>query len=453
VSVLYLIVVCLATGVAIRLLRRLPRLVFVAALIGASVLGFLLATAPTEPILFFGRSLALDLAARVFIAPAIALAAALSFFSLLTFERASNAPTDIIANSQGAFFFWSLAPLIVAVALGSFPIAVFFWAVGLIVLVLAANPQREGRVGGAAQFLLLTVIASACLWLANRLVDLYPLTPENVDLIRNTVIFLALGFGLMLSVVPLGIWLGPLTDEMPLLGTAFLVSVAQPVGLWLLFQQMNDVTWLVAKSPLLDIVLAGGAITVPTAALLTLGEKRPGRFVAYLSLLSLGHALIGLGLGTHLGLVAAMLAMFNRAVGVALVAGGMSFAQHHIERRWQVVGALAILCGGLALSGIAPILGFAANYSMYLGLASNVTLVVVLLASNALALLSTIRLAWSVLIDKSETTRAASEFKLVPYLCAGVVVVLVIVVVLAGLFPQMLAAPLIDAVGKAAYLK
>jgi formate hydrogenlyase subunit 3/multisubunit Na+/H+ antiporter MnhD subunit len=453
VSVLYLIAVCLVTGVAIRLLRRLPRLVFVASLIGASALGFILATAPTESILFFGRALTLDLAARAFIAPAIAIAAALSFFSLLTFERASRSPTDIIAHSQGAFFFWSLAPLIAAIALGSFPIAVFFWAVGLIVLVLAANSQREGRVGGAAHFLLLTVIASACLLLANRLIDLYPLTPENVDLIRNTVIFFALGFGLILSVVPLGSWLGPLTDEMPLLGTAFLVGVAQPVGLWLLFQQMNDVTWLVAKSPLLDILLAGGVITVPTSALLALGEKRPGRFVAYLSMLSLGHALIGLGLGTQLGLIAAMLAMFNRAAGVALVAGGMSFVQHHTERRWQVVGALAILCGGLALSGIAPVLGFAANYSMYLGLASNVTLVVVLLASNGLALLATIRLAWSVLIEKSETKRAVSEFKLVPYLCAGVAVVLVIAVVLAGLFPQMLAAPIVDVLGKAAYFK
>lgn len=451
-SVLYLIVVCLVTGVAIRLLRRLPRLVFVAALIGTSVLGFILATAPIDSILFFGRALTLDLAARAFIAPAIAIAAALSFFSLLTFERASNAPTDIIENSQGAFFFWALAPLIAAVALDSFPIAVFFWAVGLIVLVLAANSQREGRVGGAAHFLLLTVIASACLLLANRLIDLYPLTPENVDLIRDTVIFLALGFGLMLSVVPLGIWLGPLTDEMPLLGTAFLVGVAQPVGLGLLFQQMNDVTWLVAKSPLLEILLAGGVITVPTAALLALGEKRPGRFVAYLSLLSLGHALIGLGLGTQLGLIAAMFALFNRAVGVTLVAGGMSFVQHHTERRWQVVGALAILCGGLALSGIAPFLGFAANYSIYLGLASNVTLIVVLLASNALALLATIRLAWRVLIEKSETKKSA-EFKFLPYLCAAAVVVLVTAVILAGLFPQMLAAPLVDALGKAAYLK
>jgi hypothetical protein len=145
-------------------LRQLPRLVFAASLVGTLALAMLLASAPYDPIYFFGRSLALDASARLFLIPAIGIAAALAFFSTLTFQRISDAPIDTITNAQGAYFFWSLAPLMFAIALDSFPLAVFSWAVGLIVLMLAAHSQREGRVGGAAQFLLLTVIAlSICI--------------------------------------------------------------------------------------------------------------------------------------------------------------------------------------------------------------------------------------------------------------------------------------------------
>jgi formate hydrogenlyase subunit 3/multisubunit Na+/H+ antiporter MnhD subunit len=453
-SLALMVVTCLATGVAIRLLRRWPRLVFAASLVGAALLVAMLATAPTAPIDFFGRALALDSTARAFLFPAIAIAAALAFFGPLTFERASDAPAIVIANAQGAFFFWSLAAFIVAIALDSFPLAVFFWIVGLIVLMLLTRSQREGRVGGAAQFLLLAVIAGASLLVSNRFFDLYPLTPENLDLIRNALLFLVLGLGLLLAVVPLHIWLGPLADEMPLLGVAFLVGAAQPVGLWLLFERMSAVTWLTEKSPLLTILLLGAAVTVPMGALLALAEQRDGRFVAYLSLISLGDALIGFGLGTRLGLAGALLAMLNRAVGVALIAGGLSFVRHHAERRWQIVGALAILLGGFSLAGIPPALGFAALYPMYRDLAaSNVALLVVLLASHAVGMLAVLRVVRQVVAQGIASEDFSGELKIVPYLCTVVVVVLFAIVIITGVFPQFVADPLIELLGKAAYLK
>ncbi len=453
-SILLIALVCFAAGLAIRVLRRMPRLVFVASLVGAGLIGAILVTASSEPVYFFGRSLALDAAARAFLAPSIAVAAALAFFGPLTFERASDLPSVVIANSQGAFFFWSLALFVVAVALDSFPLAVFFWAIGLVVLMLLAHPQDEGRVGGAAQFLLLIVIAGASLLLSNRLIDLYPLTPENLDLVRNTLIFLVLGMGLLLAVAPLNIWLGPLADEMPLLGMAFLVGVAQPVGLRLLFQQMGTVAWLTDKSPLLSILQLGGIITILTGALLASAERREGRFLVYLSMIPLGHALIGFGLGTQLGLAGAVLAMLNRSIGVALIAGGMSFVHHHSERRWQLTGALAILCGGLSLVGIPPTLGFAMHYAIYRDLAAgNVTFIALLLVSSAVALLATLRVAWRVVVESGEADDFSGEFKIVPYLCAIVVLLLVVAIGVAGIFPQWIANPIIETLGKAAYFK
>lgn len=452
-TVIWMALICLATGVAIRLVRRLPRLVFVVSLAGATLLAAVVFTAPSNPLTFFGRTLTLDIAARYFIAPAVMIAATLAFFGPLTFQNVSNIPAVIIANSQGSYFFWALAPLAIAIALDSFPLAVFFWASGLVVLMLASHPQREGRVGGAAQFLLIIIIASASLLLTNRLIDLYPLTPENADLIRSTIIFLALGLGLLLAVFPFSIWLGPLADEMPVLAIAFLIGVAQPVGLWLLIQKMSEVAWLTDKSPLLTILLWGGLLTAWTGALLSIPERRDGRWLAYLSLIPLGCVLVGLGLGTRLGLVSAVSAMLNRAIGVALLGGGLSFVRHHFERRWQIVGGLAIVAGGWTLAGIPPMLGFAAQFPIYRDLAArDLGYTMALLASNGIALIVTLRMGWRVLTEQRSEAQTR-EFKLVPFLCTVVVLGLLGTLVITGLFPQILANPVFDVLGQAAYLK
>src|SRR5512146_963525 len=178
-SILLLVTICAGTGLAIRLLRRWPRLVFVATSIGTAALILALATASSAPFVLIGRTVALDYSERIFLWPAIGIAAALAFFGPLTFERGGNSPSGALSTSQGTFFFLSLAPLILAMAINNFPLAAFFWAIGLMLLVLVAQPRREGRAGGAAQFLLLTVLATASLLLANRYFDLYPLTPEN----------------------------------------------------------------------------------------------------------------------------------------------------------------------------------------------------------------------------------------------------------------------------------
>lgn len=454
VTVLLLVATCVATSFAIRVLQRLPRMVFVATVIGSAVLILLLFTAADEPVELIGRSLLLGLPERIFLLPAVGIAAALACFGPLAFEQTGDSPRTAISNSQGSYFFVSLAPLMVALSVDSFPVAAFSWAIGLILLVLMGQPRREGRAGGAAQFLLLTVIASCSLLLSNHFIDLYPLTPENLGLAQTAFLFLTLGLGLLLAVAPLHIWLGPLSDEMPLLGTAFLVGVAQPVGLWLLFELMSQNLWLAEKSPLLGALILGGMVTIPVGALLALAEKRQGRFIAYLSLISLGHALIGFGLGTRLGLAGALLAILNRAAGVTLMAGGMVFVDYHEERRWQAVGAVSILLGGWALAGLAPMAGFASGWSIYEQLGAVYPLAVALLfASDAVALFSVLRWVGPIFSRSLAAVESTGELKLVPYLCTVVVIALLCAVVIAGISPQSLADPLLATLGRAEYLK
>lgn len=448
-----LAIIALGVGATIRLLRRLPRLVFIATLAGAGVLIGILAFAPATPLSILGRALEFDDPVRLGVGVWIVLTAVYAFFAPLAFEYGDE-PATAIANSQGAYFFWALAPFIIALGLDSFPLAVFCWAIGLIVLMLAAQPQGASRVGGAAQFLIISIIASASLLLAHRFIELYPLTPENLDLARSAVVFLALGLGLLLAVFPFTVWLGPLADDMPLLGMAFLVGVAQPLGVWVLLQTMAQVNWLIDKSPLMTILWWGGALTAIVGVLLALAEQRTSRWIVSLALVPLGIALMGISLGTRLALVGAMMLMLNRALGIVLLAGGAIFARQHLERRWQWVGAGTTLLGGLVLAGLPPTLGFAGQSFIYRDLVrTDPNLFGVMLACNGAVFLIGLRAAWEIFVAGERAVNSSDERKIVPYLCGGVVIVLLIVIVIAGMFPQSIAQPLAETIGRAVYLK
>lgn len=436
-SILMLLAMCLGAGVAVRLSRRWQRGNWLVTIASVVLIGAWLAFAPRTSLSLLGRRLALDDATHAFLLALFGATSALALFTPLVFARAHDA-FAVLVNSQGAFFFWAFALFVVAVTLDSFPLAVFAWAIGLIVLMLSARPQNEGRVGGTAQFLLLIVFASASLLLAHHFFDLYPLTPENLELVRDALVFLALGFGLLLAVVPLHLWLGSLADELSPLGMAFLVGVAQAVGVWLLVQQMREVTWLVTRSTLPGVLLFGGTLTAGVGALVALAERRDARALAYLAMIPLGHVLVGLGVGTPATNASALGALINRAWSVALVAGGLSFVRQPLAHRWQLIGIGAIGVGGIALAGFAPLLGFAANYVLYREIAPSQPIVfAVLVISNALALLAIVRITWRIVNTRVETEESKADASV---LIAGVVVALVLVVMLigTGMFPQVL---------------
>ena len=99
-------------------------------------------------------------------------------------------------------------------------------------------------------------------------------------------------------------------------------------------------------------------------------------------------------------------------------------------------------------------LGFAANYSIYRDLSGvNPTLLAVLLGSNALAVLAVLRVVWNIVAARAEAKEMNGEFKIIPYLSVIVAVLLLAALIGGGIFPQLIADPMIEAVGKASYLK
>jgi formate hydrogenlyase subunit 3/multisubunit Na+/H+ antiporter MnhD subunit len=239
---------------------------------------------------------------------------------------------------------------------------------------------------------------------------------------------------------------------MPLLGMAFLVSVAQPIGLWLLLQQMGRVPWLIEKTPLLTVLHSAGALSAVGGAWLALAERRDNRLVAALSLLPLGDALIGFGLGTRVALIGALLAIITRALGVTLMSGGLSLVRHHFERRWQAVGIVAILAGGWALAGLPPSLGSVARWSIYRDL-ENPALLIALVGASAAGLFALLRFALPLIAGSAIGAEEKTETKILPYLGTLVIAVLFLAVLITGLVPNLVVDPLQAALASAELFK
>jgi hypothetical protein len=78
---------------------------------------------------------------------------------------------------------------------------------------------------------------------------------------------------------------------------------------------------------------------------------------------------------------------------------------------------------------------------------------VVLIGSNALAVLAILRVVWRVVAERAETEESSGEIKIIPHLCVIVAVILFAAMIGAGLFPQLIADPMLETLGKASYLK
>lgn len=256
------------------------------------------------------------------------------------------------ARRSLGFLFWSWIAWLVALAVNDFVIGVFAWASGLAVIVIAMEPRRHQRVGGAAYFLVLIVVGAASLLLAHRFIELYPLTPDQVSLVQSSILFLAWGLGLLLALVPFQGWLGPMSDEAPPPIIALLLGLGQPVGLWLLYYLIGQYPRLVEQSELLPIMAYGGTASILIGGILAVVERRAERLMSALALFSLGFILLDLSRGSLEGTANSILETFSRVIGLGVMAASLTVA-HNVNSYWvKRLAVVTFVLGGFSLVGL-----------------------------------------------------------------------------------------------------
>lgn len=148
--------------------------------------------------------------------------------------------------------------------------------------------------------------------------DIASRVPEltNSKVLLAAFIFILTGVCIKLALVPLHGWLPDSYTWAPSIVTVFLAATATKVALYLLIRFVFTLFgWQFSLTilPLQTIFLTLGIFAVFAGSIFAIGQINLKKMFAWSSVAQIGYLVIGLGIGTVLGLQASLLHLFNHA--------------------------------------------------------------------------------------------------------------------------------------------
>jgi multicomponent Na+:H+ antiporter subunit D len=187
--------------------------------------------------------------------------------------------------------------------------------------------------------------------------------------------FFIVGVCLKLALFPLHLWLPNAYAYAPSVATAFLAATSTKVAVYVLIRWVFDVFsygFVYQSLPLNDIFLVLGLAGIFAASVAAIYRINIKRLFAYSSVAQIGYMILGLAIGTSLGLTATLLHLFNHAlmkgalflaIGAAVYRIGSAQLNHFAglgrKMPWTMA---AIVVGGLSLIGVPLTVGFVSKW-------------------------------------------------------------------------------------------
>lgn len=213
--------------------------------------------------------------------------------------------------------------------------------------------------------------------------------------------FFTVGVALKLALFPLHLWLPNSYTYAPSAVTAFLAATSTKVAAYLLLRFWLTVFGHVFTYGVLSAHVVVGALAVAgmvSASMSAIFQKNVKRLLAYSSVAQMGYILLGVSLGSEIGIAAGVLHIFNHAlikgalflaigcvsyrIGSALLADMRGIGR---QMPWTMA---AFVIGGLSLIGLPLTTGFVSKVQLVQGaLAQGLwPLAAVILGTSLLAL-------------------------------------------------------------------
>jgi multicomponent Na+:H+ antiporter subunit D len=187
----------------------------------------------------------------------------------------------------------------------------------------------------------------------------------NITLMVS-VLFL-MGFGLKAALVPFHAWLPDAHPSAPAPISAMLSGVLiKALGVYALCRILYNVIGL---SPTMSSVLMFlGALSMVVGVLLAIGQWDLKRLLAYHSISQIGYVVLGIGLGTPLGVLGGLFHLFNHSVFKSLLflnSGAVEYATgtRDLQKMGRLAGRMPVtgttsLVASMSIAGIPPFNGF-----------------------------------------------------------------------------------------------
>lgn len=368
--------------------------------------------------------------------------------------------TDYMERFTSKEMFYTLLLLMLAgmngviVAGDLFNLFVFLEIAGVASYALVAFGTERHELEAAFKYAVMGTVGS--LFILLGLVFLYSVTStlnmadmrlmladiKDHNLILMVSVLFLMGFGLKAALVPFHAWLPDAHPSAPAPISAMLSGVLiKTLGVYALCRIFSDV---IGFTPTLSSLLMFlGTLSMVIGVLLAIGQRDLKRLLAYSSISQVGYVVLGIGLGTPLGILGGLFHLFNHSVFKSLLflnSGAVEYAtgtrdlqkMGGLGRKMPITGTTSFVAS-MSIAGIPPFSGFwsklliiiAAVQAGHLGYALWAVIVSVL----TLALFAT------VLKDAflGEPRQAWQGIKEVPWLMRASMIALALICVLSGL--------------------
>jgi len=219
--------------------------------------------------------------------------------------------------------------------------------------------------------------------------------------VQTAVAFLVTGICLKLALFPLHLWLPNAYAYAPSAVSALLAATSTKVAVYLLVRFLYTVLgadFSFGQLPIAGVLLVLAVTGMLSASAVAITQPDARRLLAYSSVAQVGYMVLGIALGSFLGLTAALLHLLNHALmkgALFLALGCISYrvgstavaSLAGLGRRMPWTMA-AVVAGGLSLVGVPLTVGFVSKWYLVLAAleAGSGGLVAAILISSLLAL-------------------------------------------------------------------
>jgi len=226
-----------------------------------------------------------------------------------------------------------------------------------------------------------------------------------------------LGLGLKMALFPLHLWLPDAYAFAPQAVSSLIAPIMTKVAAYAMIRMVLDVfgvSYLRDSVPALTVVGWLGAVGILVGSLWAMTQKDYRRMLAFSSVSQVGYIAVGIGMGTTLGMVGALLHILNHATMKAclfLVGGSVRLKTRALEvaefgglgrrMKWTMV---AFTLGAMSMIGVPPTAGFFSKWYLVRGglQAGNWIFIAVILISSLLTAIYFFRLVEQVYRDESQ---------------------------------------------------
>jgi formate hydrogenlyase subunit 3/multisubunit Na+/H+ antiporter MnhD subunit len=174
--------------------------------------------------------------------------------------------------------------------------------------------------------------------------------------------------------VPFHTWVPDFAKKAPASSTALLpASLDKLLGIYFMFRICTGLFTLTEWITLLLVAI--GVLTIIIGVMMALVQHNMKQLLGYHAVSQVGYMVLGLGLGTPLGIAGGLFHMVNHTMyksGLFLAAGNVEhrFGTDQIEHlggsaRYMPVTFLAAVIFALSISGVPPLNGFASKWLIY----------------------------------------------------------------------------------------